>query len=229
MTRFSLFEGSRESSALNSAGKDSRYEHPPPLQVATRRDAMPHWDVSQKPALRPPPATHQPRAENHQPGAALLEFDQLFRAHAPYVGGLVLKLIGRPGYVDDIVQDVFIRAHRSLGKLRDPRAARPWLRRIAVRRARRWLRKRWVLRWFREADVDAHPDLVDASASPEERAQIAHVYRALERIPEDARVVWVLRFVEGETLEEIAETLGCSVSTVQRRLRVAQILMENLR
>ena len=117
-----------------------------------------------------------------------------------------LKLIGRPGYVDDVVQDVFIQAHRGMGKLRDLEAVRPWLRRIAVRaRARRWLRKRWVLRWFRELDVDAQTDSVDASASPQERAQVARIYRSLERLPEDERLVRVLRLVEGETLESIAE------------------------
>jgi RNA polymerase sigma-70 factor (ECF subfamily) len=145
------------------------------------------------------------------------------------VGAVVLALIGRPGDVDDVVQDVFIQAHRGLSKLRDPAAVRPWLRRIAVRRARRWLRTRWVRRWFGESDADAQAQLVDASASPEERAQIAHIYRMLERMPKDERVIWVLRMVEGETLEAIAELLGCSVSTVQRRLRAADAAMGEIR
>lgn len=158
-----------------------------------------------------------------------LQFDDVFRRYAPYVGALVLKLIGRPGYVDDVVQDVFIQAHRGLSKLRDPEAVRPWLRRITVRRARRFLQRRWVLRWFREADLDAEAGLVDPSASPEERAQIGHIYRTLERMPKDVRLTWVLRLVEGETLESIAELLGCSVSTVQRRLRSAQATMGDVR
>jgi RNA polymerase sigma-70 factor (ECF subfamily) len=153
----------------------------------------------------------------------------VFRRYAPYVGALVLKLIGRPGYVDDVVQDVFIQAHRGLSKLRDPEAVRPWLRRITVRRSRRWLRKRWVPRWFRESDVETEIELVDASASPEERTQIAYIYRTLEQMPRDERLVWVLRFVEGETLEAIAELLGLSVSTVQRRLRAAQATMGEVR
>ena len=49
--------------------------------------------------------------------------------------------------------------------------------------------------------------------------------------PVDARrrLAWVLRFVEGETLEGIAELLGCSVSTVQRRLRAAEARMGEIR
>ena len=182
------------------------------------------YAVSQKLALRPDDA-------GGEPGAVTLplEFDRVFRLYAPYVGALVLKLIGRPGYVDDVVQDVFIQAHRGLGKLRDPEMVRPWLRRIAVRRARRWLRKRWVTRWFRERDVDAVPDLIDSSASPEDRAQVARIYRRLESLPHNERMVWVLRLVEGETLESIAEMLGCSMSTVQRRLRAARNAMGSLR
>jgi RNA polymerase sigma-70 factor (ECF subfamily) len=201
--------------------------------VARQRLGVGDYFVSRKPALRPEDTGEHDRRNDRlgdRPMSALpLAFDQVFRVHAPYVGALVLKLIGRPGYVDDVVQDVFIQAHRGLAKLRDPDAVRPWLRRIAVRRARRWLRKRWVLRWFRELDVDAETQLVDASASPEERAQVTRVYRSLERLPKDERLVWVLRLVEGETLEAIAEMLGCSVSTVQRRLRAAQAAMGELR
>jgi len=218
--------------------------------VARQRRAVAEWGVSRQPALRrrvesadseresvrnlrdllskarrglPDPATSDE-------GEALpLRFDDVFRRYAPYVGAVVLQLIGRPGDVDDVVQDVFIQAHRGLSKLRDPAAVRPWLRRIAVRRSRRWLRKRWVRRWFGESDVDVQAELVDSSASPEERAQIANIYRMLERMPRDERIVWVLRLVEGETLESIADLLNCSVSTVQRRLRAAQAAMGEIR
>jgi RNA polymerase sigma-70 factor (ECF subfamily) len=165
-----------------------------------------------------------------EPDAALpLRFEDVFREYAPYVAALVLKLIGRPGDVDDVVQDVFIQAHRGLGSLRSAEALRPWLRRITVRRSQRWLRKRWVLRWFRESGLDATAELVDPTASPEDRALVANLYRTLERLPRDERLVWVLRTVEGETLEAIGELLGCSVSTVQRRLRAAQAVMGAIR
>jgi RNA polymerase sigma-70 factor (ECF subfamily) len=170
-----------------------------------------------------------PKGTSEEEPAPSLRFEDVFRQHAPYVGALVLKLTGRPGDVDDVVQDVFMQAHRGLAKLREPAAVRPWLRRITVRRTRRWLRKRWVLRWFLESDVDAHADLVDPAASPEDRTSIAYIYRTLEKMSQDERLVWVLRFVEGETLESIAELLGASVSTVQRRLRTAQATMGEIR
>jgi len=201
-----------------------QFARPRAFAVARHPLSVRDCSVSPKPALRPDDAGGE-----RAPMTLPLEFDRVFRLHAPYVGALVLKLIGRPGYVDDVVQDVFIQAHRGLARLRDPHLVRPWLRRITVRRARRWLRKRWVMRWFRERDVDAVPDLIDTSASPEDRAQVGRIYRRLESLPRDERLVWVLRLVEGETLESIAEMLGCSMSTVQRRLRAAQHAMGELR
>jgi RNA polymerase sigma-70 factor (ECF subfamily) len=168
-------------------------------------------------------------SQREEPDSLPLRFDDVFRRYAPYVGALVLRLIGRPGDVDDVVQDVFIQAHRDLARLRDPAALRPWLRRITVRRARRWLRKRWVRRRSHESDIDAHTDLVDAAASPEERAEITRIYGLLDRLPRDERLVWVLRFVEGETLESIAALLDASISTVQRRLRAAEVTMGVIR
>jgi RNA polymerase sigma-70 factor (ECF subfamily) len=179
-----------------------------------------NWNVLSEPVLHRLRAIEEEAADS----PVALEFDAVFRRFAPYVGAIVLRLIGRPGDVDDVVQDVFLQVHRGLSSVRDPEAVRPWLRRIAVRRSRRWLRTRWARRWLGQDDVD-DTTLVDASASPEERAQIAHVYRMLERMGRDERIAWVLRFVDEETLESIAELTGCSVSTVQRRLRKASAIM----
>jgi RNA polymerase sigma-70 factor (ECF subfamily) len=221
---------------------------PGTFRVALARDGVREWLVSSEPALRQPRgdalgadadassarvARMRPKLDEgprFDQGAALpLRFEDVFRQYAPYVAALVLKLIGRPGDVDDVVQDIFIQVHRGLCTLRSSDAVRPWLRRITVRRSRRWLRKRWVLSWFRESELDSTAELVDPTASPEDRALVATVYRALERLPRDERLVWVLRIVEGETLESIAELLGCSVSTVQRRLRAARAAMGAIR
>jgi RNA polymerase sigma-70 factor (ECF subfamily) len=158
-----------------------------------------------------------------------LRFEDVFRRHAPYVGALALKLLARPEDADDVVQDVFIQVHRDLGRLRDPAALRPWLRRITVRQARRWLRTRWVRRRAGEADLALYMNVVDASVSPEERAEIARIHRLLGRLQRDEGLIWILRFAEGETLASIASLLGASVSTVQRRLRAAEAVVGALR
>jgi RNA polymerase sigma-70 factor (ECF subfamily) len=55
---------------------------------------------------------------------------------------------------------------------------------------------------------------------------VALAYRALQRLPAAERAVWVLRHVEGESLDAIAQMCACSKSTVQRRLRLAQKTLE---
>ncbi|HEX2881976.1 MAG TPA: RNA polymerase sigma factor [Polyangiaceae bacterium] len=153
-------------------------------------------------------------------------FDDLFRRFAPYVGAIALKILGRDDEVDDLVQEVFIKAHRGLSNLKDPQAVRPWLATITVRMARRRLRLYWFSRVFRLNELG--DGLVDTQASPEQRALVSSVYRWLERMPANERIVWVLRQVEGQTLEQIAEICECSLSTVQRRLRAAREFMDKV-
>ena len=64
--------------------------------------------------------------------------------------------------------------------------------------------------------------MVDDGATPEDKAEIASIYRFVERIPVRQRVVWVLKHVEGETLDSIAAICHISKATVQRRLRAAE-------
>jgi RNA polymerase sigma-70 factor, ECF subfamily len=62
----------------------------------------------------------------------------------------------------------------------------------------------------------------DSSASPEQRAEAIRLYRKLDRLPVPERVAWLLRHVEGESLEDMVALCGCSKSTVQRRLHSAE-------
>src|SRR6185369_13799306 len=100
--------------------------------------------------------------------------------------------------------------YRGLHQLRSTDAAKAWLARITVRRATRRLRRRRVRAFFSLESLPADAKLVDDGVSPEERAEISDSYRMVERIPIRQRVVWVLKHVQGETLDAIAEI--CRVS-----------------
>jgi RNA polymerase sigma-70 factor (ECF subfamily) len=157
-----------------------------------------------------------------------LDFDGLFRRYAPYVAAIGLRILGRGDELDDLVQDVFVRAYRGLSRLEDQARVKAWLGRITVRCARRRLvRRRWWRLVRSHEPVDCEK-LMDPSATPEERAVVRSVYRALDELPADDRIVWVLRHVEGEKLDRIARYCGCSLSTVQRRLRSAKRLMDRV-
>lgn len=150
------------------------------------------------------------------------DFDGVFRRYSPYVARVALRLLGDDAEVDDLVQDVFLEAHRGLVGLRESGALRGWLARVCVRKATRRLRRRKLLALLSLEVVAEHDLPLDAGVSAEQRAEVAKLYCALDRLPADERVAWVLRFVEGESLEDMVALCGCSKSTVQRRLRSAQ-------
>ena len=154
------------------------------------------------------------------------DFDQIFREYAAYVAAIGLKIMGRDDDLDDLVQEVFMEAHRGLGRLREPGALKSWLARITVRRTIRKLRRTRVLMLFGLDAPSDYAEIADVSATSDERAQVALAYRSLERLPVAERVVWVLRHVEGESLDDIAQICACSKSTVQRWLRLAQKTLE---
>jgi RNA polymerase sigma-70 factor (ECF subfamily) len=151
-----------------------------------------------------------------------MDLDAIFRRYSRYVATIGMKLLGRDDELDDLVQEVFLDAHRGLGSLREPDAIKGWLARICVRRCVHRLRRR-RLHAFLNLDTLAHDAVLTApGASPDETAEVARIYRMLERLPAEQRVVWILRHIEGASLDDLVALTKCSKSTVQRRLRAAQ-------
>jgi RNA polymerase sigma-70 factor, ECF subfamily len=150
-----------------------------------------------------------------------LDIDALFRDLAPYVAAVGLRLLGRRDEVEDLVQDVFLAAHRARRKLRVRHEAKRWLTVVAVRQARRRLRVRRLRAWLQLDDHEPE-DLITAGASPEDSALVAQVYGILDRLPVEERLAWTLRHVQGEELAAVAELIGCSLATTKRRIAAAQ-------
>ena len=157
-------------------------------------------------------------------GAASL--DDVYRRYCRYVAAIVLRLAGRRDEVDDLVQDVFVEAARGLQRLREPDAIKGWLATITVRVVRHRLRLRRA-QGFLGLDVRAdYGELVDPTASPEDRMFIATVYRTLDRMPVADRLAFTLHNIEGEKLEVVARLCGCSPATTKRRIARAQTTIQ---
>ena len=187
--------------------------------------SVPRASTASRPALRLVGAAPESATEALREPLDPRDFDQVFRRYAPYVARVATRLLGSDGEVDDLVQDVFLEAHRGLTSVHTPAALGGWLARICVRRATRRLRRRKLLAWLSLDNVSERelPPLPGVTA--DERAEAHRLYRALDRLPAEERVAWLLRHVEGETLDDMVTLCGCSKSTVQRRLWRAETLL----
>lgn len=148
----------------------------------------------------------------------------LFRRHASDLTRLVTRLLSRTHDADDVVQDAFTTALMRLDTLDDPNAFRGWLFRIAIRKVHNTYRKRRLLASLgldRGLD-DATLSALAPSSMGTTRAELRLLDDALARLPAPLRFAWMLRHVEGEKLEEIAEQTGWSLATVKRKLAKAE-------
>lgn len=158
---------------------------------------------------------------------AVASFEECFVRYHRLVATLGLRLLGRRHEVDDFVQDVFLHVHEAFHRLEDPRAAKGFVRTIAVRTALKRLRRRKLSRALGlDQPVDLEP--LGAPGNQEAATLLRQVYAALETCPSKARVVWVLRYVEGEKLEDVAEAAGMGLSSVKRHLAVAKARLEEV-
>lgn len=151
----------------------------------------------------------------------------LFVTHAPSVGRLLRRLLGRATDVEDGVQHTFLVAFERLSDLQRPELFRQWVFTIATRHARRayWFDKlRSVVRLETSGEDASLWDARELSfgLGADERAELVFAGRRLAALPMSLREPWVLRFIEGCSLEEISDICGCSLATTKRRLEQAQ-------
>jgi RNA polymerase sigma-70 factor, ECF subfamily len=146
--------------------------------------------------------------------------EALFRRYAHVVNGLAYRLIGRDEDLDDLVQDSFVEAWRSLHRLDNPQAFGSWLCSIVVRTAHKLLRRRRLMSalGLRHRDSIELDTLIAPSAPQDVLVELRAIYALVETLPPMARVAFLLRRVEGVGLDEIADMLGVSLATVKRRI-----------
>jgi RNA polymerase sigma-70 factor, ECF subfamily len=145
-------------------------------------------------------------------------FAALYQRHARYLAGIICRLMGDDTDLDDILQETFLLASDALDRLTQPELVRPWLVTIAVRRSHRHLskrRKRWFLssRWA---------ELAASASDPIDRSPVDELYDALDRLPRDLRVPWILYRIEQLKLNDVADACEVSLATVKRRIAEAE-------
>ncbi|MGC4086532.1 MAG: sigma-70 family RNA polymerase sigma factor [Polyangiaceae bacterium] len=141
-----------------------------------------------------------------------------FQEFEPLVERTIGRIIGFSDELPDATQEAFLRAMRSLDKLRDPQALVEWLLRISVFTASDFLRhrkRRRRLFFFEVENVEEPPAPV---ADESGREALRATYRVLDRMSPEERTLFALRFLDGMDLDALASAHDCSRSTVKRRL-----------
>jgi RNA polymerase sigma-70 factor (ECF subfamily) len=147
-------------------------------------------------------------------------FDELVERHRRRVYGLMCRLVGGPE-AEDLAQEVFLAAYRSLGSFRGEAAFSTWLYRVAIYTCSHHLRRRRLeTTELDECEPDHRRD-GDPELSALRRELRDRVRLAIDALPYKFRLVIVLRDLHGLSYEEIAEVVRCPIGTVRSRLHYA--------
>lgn len=140
------------------------------------------------------------------------EITRMMETYGGMLAGLCTAMLGDPDLAQDVTQETFMRAYRSLNRF-DGKHEKTWLTRIAVNLCR----DQWRSRWFRHMDRRVTPDMLPETAAPagEENGR---VLEAVQTLPGKLREVVLLRYFQDMEPEEIARALGINRATVYRRL-----------
>ena len=166
-------------------------------------------------------------------------FDLLVLKYQSRIIGISMKFVKDIHIAEDIAQESFIKAYKSLNSFREESAFYTWLYRIAANTSKNYLTSKRRKKEYSESEVfsseDANMDIFDIPGgdSPEEILAANNlrevIFESLSNLPEDIRTAISLREFEGLSYEEISEVLDCPIGTVRSRIfRGREIIQEKI-
>lgn len=143
----------------------------------------------------------------------------LLEDYTGLVERVLVRILGRFRDLDDLTQEVFLRVLDRVDEIREPAALRGFVASIAVFVAREAIRSKRRRRWLVFLAPAEQPEAPAEGIDEEARAALGELYDALDRLDDDVRVAFTLRYLEGMEVAEVGEACGVSLSTIKRRLR----------
>jgi RNA polymerase sigma-70 factor (ECF subfamily) len=157
-------------------------------------------------------------------------FEELYRTHAGRLYGVAFRMVGNPADAEDLLQEIFLAAHRKLDSFRGESALGTWLYRLAVNLCLDYLRSR-TGRAIQVTDpLGDEPALPDARGRglAEQTVSKMDLERALAQLPEGCRTAFILHDVEGLEHREVAEVMGIAEGTSKSQVHKARLRLRSL-
>jgi RNA polymerase sigma factor (sigma-70 family) len=152
-------------------------------------------------------------------------FEELVATYQHRVFGVALRMLRNAAEAEEVAQEAFLRAHRALADFRGDAKLSTWLYAIVSRLCltRLGSGERRMARQGEETLMRLANSEGDPSDALERGEVEAALHRAIAELPEDRRIVVVLRDLEGLSYEEIAQALDLELGTVRSRLHRARM------
>lgn len=166
------------------------------------------------------------RTDEHGPGAGGLAeggdsfTEALFSACRPAVYAICLANVRNPHDAEDVMQEVFLKAWKGIGSLRDSGAGRAWLLQIA---------RRMCIDHYRRKPPAGHPLPEDVAAAPaSDGLRVERLHEAIAKLPPDYREAITLYYLDGRNCAGVAEVLGASEQAIRTRLVRGRLMLHDL-
>ena len=185
-------------------------------------------------ATRPPALVPAAAGPNRTEELALVErcragdlaaFETIYRAHAGRLYSVACRVLGNPTDAEDLLQEIFLAAHRKLETFRGESALGTWLYRLAMNLCLDHLRSRATRSGQLTDALDEEYGLDDSGSRRLAERTVARMdlERAMAQLPEGCRTAFVLHDVEGLEHREIADILGIAEGTSKSQVHKARM------
>ncbi len=144
------------------------------------------------------------------------DFEKLVERHSAEIFAYVWRMLRETRDAEDCLQETFLRAFRSYGRVRAGTNYRAWLYKIATNTARsQWKRRKRGESHTTELDPDRQADEMSIADRVEQKALLAAVTRAVEELPDQQRAALIMRKYQELSYTQIAAALECTEATAR--------------
>jgi RNA polymerase sigma-70 factor (ECF subfamily) len=160
----------------------------------------------------------------------LAAFEELYRTHSGRLFSVACRMVGNTADAEDLLQEIFLTAHRKLEGFRGESSLGTWLYRLATNQCLDFLRSRAARAGQITDALDDDPTIADASSKglADQTVTKMDLERALARLPEGCRAAFVLHDIEGLEHREVGQALGIAEGTSKSQVHKARLRLRTL-